>query len=73
MVKKLYLLNDETTSFHKVYASLIRFAKHNPLQAEQCTLIAHYNGKVSIKEGDIMEVLSLKAILENQGLTLEMN
>jgi ATP-dependent Clp protease adaptor protein ClpS len=69
---KLVLYNDEDNSYFKVKASLIRFCDHMPMQADQCTLIAHNNGKVTIKEGDFMELLDMKNQLENHNLKVEL-
>jgi len=69
---KLVLYNDEENSYHKVKASLIRYCDHLPIQADQCTLIAHTNGKVTIKEGDFIELLDIKYNLENHNLTVEL-
>jgi ATP-dependent Clp protease adaptor protein ClpS len=41
-------------------ASLIRFCKHEPIQAEQCAVIAHNKGKCSVKSGDFMDMFELK-------------
>jgi hypothetical protein len=43
-----------------------------PIQADQCTLIAHNNGKVTIKEGDFIELLDIKNQLENHNLKVEL-
>jgi len=69
---KLVLYNDKENSYMKVKASLIRYCEHMPLQADQCTLIAHNNGKVTIKEGDFMELLDIKNKLENHNLKVEL-
>jgi len=69
---KLVLYNDEDNSYFKVKASLIRFCDHMPMQADQCTLIAHNNGKVTIKEGDFIELLDMKNQLENYNLKVEL-
>lgn len=69
---KLILFNDEKNSYYKVKASLIRYCDHLPIQADQCTLIAHNNGKVTIKEGDFIELLDIKNNLENHNLKVEL-
>jgi ATP-dependent Clp protease adaptor protein ClpS len=62
---KLVLYNDNVHDFMYVVACLIRFCKHEPLQAEQCAIIAHNKGKCSVKTGDFLEMLELKSNLEN--------
>lgn len=69
---KLILHNDNKNSYYKVKASLIRYCDHLPIQAEQCTLIAHNNGKVTVKEGDFIELLDIKNQLENHNLKVEL-
>lgn len=69
---KLVLYNDDENSYYKVKASLIRYCDHLPIQADQCTLIAHNNGKVTIKEGDFIELLDIKCNLENHNLKVEL-
>lgn len=68
---KLVLYNDDHHDFLYVIACLIRFCKHEPLQAEQCALITHNNGKCSVKTGDYIEMLELKADLESLELVTE--
>jgi ATP-dependent Clp protease adaptor protein ClpS len=55
-----------------VKACLIRYCEHLPIQADQCALIAHNNKKVTIKNGDFMELLDIKNKLENRNLTVEL-
>jgi ATP-dependent Clp protease adaptor protein ClpS len=68
---KLVLYNDNTHDFLYVIACLIRFCKHEPLQAEQCALLAHTNGKCSVKNGDFIEMLEIKTDLEKLELITE--
>lgn len=69
---KLILYNDDHNSSLKVRAALIRFCEHDPIQADQCTLIAHNVGKCVIKNGDIMDLLDMKNSLETVGITVEL-
>lgn len=68
---KLVLYNDNVHDFLYVVACLIRFCKHEPLQAEQCAIIAHNHGKCSVKSGDFLEMLEIKTNLENLDLKTE--
>lgn len=68
---KLILHNDNHNSSLKVIASLIRYCEHEPIQADQCTLIAHNIGKCEIKHGDFMELLDMKNKLETLDITVE--
>jgi ATP-dependent Clp protease adaptor protein ClpS len=69
---KLILHNDEHNSFMTVKVCLIRYCEHMPIQADQCTLIAHNNKKVVIKDGDFMELLHIKNNLEKHNLKVEL-
>lgn len=62
---KLVMYNDDDNSFPYIMACLIRFCKHEPLQAEQCALIAHNKGECSVKTGDFMEMFELHHDFEN--------
>ena len=62
---KLVIYNDDVNSYQYIMASLIRFCKHEPIQAEQCAVIAHNKGKCSVKSGDFMKMLELKTTLDD--------
>lgn len=49
--KELILFNDEVNTFEFVIETLIDVCGHDPYQAEQCALTAHYNGKCGVKSG----------------------
>lgn len=46
------LYNDDVNTFDWVIECLIKYCKHNPIQAEQCALIVHTKGKCQVKSGD---------------------
>ena len=68
---KLVLYNDDVHDFLYVTACLIRYCKHEPLQAEQCAVITHNVGKCSVKSGDFLELLEIKNELESLDLLTE--
>ena len=68
---KLVLYNDDVHDFLYVMACLVRYCKHQPLQAEQCAVIADHNGKCSVKSGDFLEMLELKSNFEELELITE--
>jgi ATP-dependent Clp protease adapter protein ClpS len=68
--RELILYNDEVNSFEFVIETLIEVCEHDPLTAEQCTLIAHFNGKCSVKSGDLEELAPLSKEMTNRGLTV---
>jgi ATP-dependent Clp protease adaptor protein ClpS len=47
----LVVFNDDVNTFEHVIQTLIKVCKHTPEQAEQCTLIIHYKGKCTVKNG----------------------
>jgi ATP-dependent Clp protease adaptor protein ClpS len=68
---KLVLYNDDVHDFLYITACLIKYCEHSPIQAEQCAIIAHNNGKCSVKSGDILEMLELKSSLEELEIKTE--
>ena len=53
---EIVVYNDEVNTFDHVIETLIESCDHNPIQAEQCTLIIHYNGKCSVKSGEFKDL-----------------
>lgn len=70
---KITLHNDETNSFEYVIACLIRFCKHDPIQAEQCAMIVHNNENCDVKSGCYAEMETVKESLEEMGLVVSMD
>jgi ATP-dependent Clp protease adaptor protein ClpS len=68
---KLIMHNDDINSYQYIMACLIRFCQHEPIQAEQCALIAHNKGKCNIKTGNFMELFDLKSTFENVNVKTE--
>ena len=66
--KQLIVHNDEVNTFDWVIQSLVEICDHNPLQAEQCSLLIHYKGKASVKEGELEKLKPLKDGLTDRGL-----
>ena len=54
--RKLILFNDDVNTFDFVIETLIEVCGHNPHQAENCALIAHFKGKCSIKNGTLVDL-----------------
>ena len=55
-LKELILHNDDVNTFDYVIETLIDVCGHDANQAEQCALIAHYNGKCGVKSGTLKEL-----------------
>ncbi|WP_411031330.1 ATP-dependent Clp protease adaptor ClpS [Spongiimicrobium sp. 3-5] len=49
---EIILFNDDVNTFEHVIETLIDVCEHSPEQAEQCSLIVHYNGKCTVKTGE---------------------
>ena len=47
----LILFNDEINTFDHVIKSLSEVCGHDPCQAEQCAMIAHFKGSCEVKTG----------------------
>jgi len=67
--KDLILHNDDFNSFDFVIETLIEVCNHDPLQAEQCSLIVHYKGKCPVKTGTLDELKPKCNELSSRGLT----
>ncbi len=68
---ELVIYNDDFNSFDYVIDTLIKVCRHEPLQAEQCTLMIHYNGKCSVKMGEYKKLRPLCENILERGLTAE--
>jgi ATP-dependent Clp protease adaptor protein ClpS len=49
---QLIVWNDEVNTFEHVIETLIDVCGHSQEQAEQCTLLIHFKGKCSVRNGD---------------------
>ena len=47
-IKTLYLIDDNFNTFEHVIDCLVAICDHTPIQAEQCALLTHINGKCDI-------------------------
>jgi ATP-dependent Clp protease adaptor protein ClpS len=67
----LVLFSDEVNTFEHVITCLTVVCDHNPIQAEQCALIAHQNGKCVIKKGNYLSLEKMKYRLIDNDLVVE--
>jgi len=67
--KSIILYNDDHNSFAHVIECLMAYCEHAPIQAEQCTLIIHHNGKCAVKNGGYDKLKPICEALLEQGLT----
>jgi ATP-dependent Clp protease adaptor protein ClpS len=68
--KRLMLHNDEVNSFEFVIECLVDVCHHEPEQAEQCALIAHFKGKCPVKSGDLRVLKPYHKEMLGRGLTV---
>ncbi|MEM8847251.1 MAG: ATP-dependent Clp protease adaptor ClpS [Bacteroidota bacterium] len=68
---EIVLFNDDVNTFDYVIATLVDVCDHTPEQAEQCSLIVHYNGKCTVKTGDYEDLKPRCSKLLQAGLSAE--
>lgn len=61
--KSVILYNDDVNTFEHVISCLVLYCDHTPLQAEQCAHIVHNTGKCSVKTGNLLDLIPIKAAL----------
>lgn len=69
--KDLIVYNDDFNTFDFVIESLIKVCEHDAIQAEQCTMIIHYNGKCHVKRGEFKSLMPMCTALLERGITAE--
>jgi ATP-dependent Clp protease adaptor protein ClpS len=68
---EIVLYNDDVNTFDHVINTLIKVCRHTPEQAEQCSLIVHYNGKCTVKTGEYKDLKPQCSQLLEAGLSAE--
>jgi ATP-dependent Clp protease adaptor protein ClpS len=68
---EIVLFNDEVNTFDHVIDTLVAVCEHTPEQAEQCSLIVHYNGKCTVKTGEYTDLEPRCSRLLQAGLSAE--
>ena len=69
--RELIVFNDEVNTFDHVIETLIKVCKHTREQAEQCTLIIHYNGKCTVKMGTFEDLKPMRNAICDRGISAE--
>lgn len=64
----LIVWNDDVNTFDWVIESLVEVCEHEVLQAEQCALIIHHNGKCSVKKGSFDQLRPKAEALIDRGI-----
>jgi ATP-dependent Clp protease adaptor protein ClpS len=68
---EIIVYNDDVNTFDHVIDTLMRVCEHTPEQAEQCSLIVHYNGKCTVKTGSLDKLKPQCSQLLAAGLSAE--
>ncbi|OMP30493.1 MULTISPECIES: ATP-dependent Clp protease adaptor ClpS [Mangrovimonas] len=68
---EIVLYNDDVNTFDHVIETLIYACDHTAEQAEQCSIIVHYNGKCTVKTGDYDDLLPRCSKMLEAGLSAE--
>ena len=68
--KSLVLFNDDFNTFDFVIETLVDVCGHDYLQAEQCALIVHHEGKCAVKSGSHSELKPPFKEMSNRDLTV---
>ncbi len=69
--KSLILFNDDYNTFEFVIQTLVDVCGHDPMQAENCAMIAHFKGKCPVKSGTDKELGPYYTEMTNRKLTVE--
>ncbi len=70
-LRALVVFNDEVNSFDHVIKTLIDVCGHEPMQAEQCTLLIHHKGKCAVKNGTYEELEPMCSAIHDRGISAD--
>ena len=70
-LRALMVYNDEVNSFDHVIKTLIDVCGHEPMQAEQCTLLIHHKGKCAVKNGTYEELEPMCSAIHDRGISAD--
>lgn len=68
-IREIVLHNDDVNTFEHVIDCLMDICGHEPVQAEQCAHIVHFNGKCSVKRGTFDQLEPRCTALQDRGLS----
>lgn len=68
---EIVVFNDDVNTFDFVIDALIDVCEHEPIQAEQCTMLIHYKGKCAVKTGSYDDLKPRCSKLLEMGLSAE--
>lgn len=66
----LVLHNDDVNTVDYVIDQLVTFCDHDSVQAEQCAMITHYNGKCGVLIGELDTLELVKNLLQERSLSV---
>lgn len=69
-IKSLVVHNDDVNTFDWVIETLMDVCQHTLEQAEQCTILIHYKGKASVKNGTFEELQPMKEAILERGISV---
>lgn len=67
----LVVYNDDVNTFDFVIETLIDVCKHSFEQAEQCTILIHYKGRCTVKEGNYEDLVPMRSAIVDRGISAE--
>jgi len=67
----LVLINDDVNTFEHVIKSLVEVCGHDTVQAEQCAVITHFNGRCEVKTGSSKIINAMYVGLLDRNLSSE--
>ncbi|MCC3158318.1 ATP-dependent Clp protease adaptor ClpS [Hymenobacter sp. 15J16-1T3B] len=70
-LRDLIVYNDDVNTFDHVIQTLIDVCQHEPMQAEQCTLLIHHKGKCTVKIGSYEELEPLCTAIHDRGISAD--
>jgi ATP-dependent Clp protease adaptor protein ClpS len=69
LLREIVVHNDDVNTFDHVIGSLVEICGHDPIQAEQCAWIVHYNGRCSVKRGTFDQLEPRCTALLDRGIS----
>jgi ATP-dependent Clp protease adaptor protein ClpS len=68
---QVVIYNDDVNSYDYVTACLIKLCRHEPIQAEQCAVVANNVGKCAVKSGNYLDMFELKTTFDDLDINSE--
>ncbi|HNB81551.1 MAG TPA: ATP-dependent Clp protease adaptor ClpS [Chitinophagaceae bacterium] len=65
----LMVWNDDVNTFDWVIQTLIEVCAHDAIQAEQCAMMIHFNGKYGVSSGPFEKIKSMCEAICDRGIS----